>query len=150
MIDMPPSVAEQLRLALLSDLRTVAETLNGISDRVDAELASPSPNLRHLQTRFLELAATLEIRKRLHERIGWPGEPITAATLTLSNWDEKNLALEILAHYHQRLTTQLADANASERPPLIQGLRLLTDFLQVATIEPESTIHLRRLNGGQR
>lgn len=148
-------VVEQLRFALLSDIRTVAKTLNRISDGIDAELASASPNLDSLQERFLEIATTLATRTHLHERIGWPGERITSAPLSFTSVEERDLALEILSHYRHRLATRHIDAPDSAPP--VDTVELLTGFLRStrlvvdppATTDPASTITVRRATGDQ-
>lgn len=148
---MPPSVVEQLRLALLSDIRTVADALHGIGNGIEAELASPSPNLGSLQSRFLEVATTIQTRTRLHERIGWPGEPITPATLSFNDDEEQDLALEILGRYCDQLFTRLISGKVevNEKQRLLDGLRLLTDFFCVGAIDPQTAINVRRIAGGQ-
>lgn len=148
-------LVEQLRFALLSDIRTVAETLNRISDRIDAELASASPNLDPLQESFLEIVTTLKTRTRLHERIGWPGEQLTSAPLSFTNPEELDLALEILGHYRHRLAMRLADTPERDQPPLVDSVELISAFLHAAQINPHatndaaSTITVRRGRGNQ-
>ena len=151
MSDMPPSVVEQLRLALLGDLRTVADELHPISAGIEVELASPSPNLEQLQIRFLELAATIQTRIRLHERIGWPGEPITPTSLSFGDDDEKDLALDILSLYRNQLFARLISGSVemNEKERLLDGMRLITDFFSVGAIDPQAAIEVRRIAEGR-
>lgn len=148
---MPPSVVEQLRLALLSDLRTVADELHPINAGIEMELASPSPNLEQLQIRFLKLATTIQIRIRLHERVGWPGEPITPTSLSFGDDDEKDLALDILGLYRSQLFARLISGSVemNEKERLLDGMRLITDFFSVGAIDPQAAIEVRRIAEGR-
>lgn len=149
MSDMPPSVAEQLRFALLSDIRTVADALRNVSERIEAELASPSPNLEELQHSFLEIATTIQTRTRLHEKIGWPGEAISSVTLSFGDDDEKDLALEILHRYRDQLFVSLISGGVelNDKRRVLDGLSLLTDFLHVCRVDPQVPISVRRIGG---
>jgi hypothetical protein len=152
MIDLPPSVVEQLRLALLSDVRTIADALNRISDEIDVELAGPSPNLGPLQNRFLDLTVRIETRTRLHARLGFPGEPIATWMLTFSDSEEREIALEVLDRYRGRVFEKLisGEVEMNEKDGLLDSVRLLTDFLCVSHIDPDSAIELRRADGSGR
>ncbi len=150
MSDIPPSEIEQLRLALLDDVRVVAETLHSISDQIENELDEPAPNLLPLHIRFLSLTRTIETRTRLHARLGCPGERIATWMLTFGDSEEWGLALEILAHYRRRLARLLANAPESEKPPLRKSVQLLADFLHISHIDPESTIAVRRADSSER
>jgi hypothetical protein len=152
MSDIPPSVIEHLRVALLNEVRTLAETLHSISDDIDAELAQPSPNVEPLQVRFLDLAVTLQTHMRLHARLGCPSERIATWMLTFRDSEERDLAHAILDRYRDQLFTRLTSGELKviEKEPLLKTLGLLTDFLRVTRIDPDSTIELRRADGSER
>jgi hypothetical protein len=131
------SVVEQLRLALLSDIRTVADTLGSISDEIDTELSNGRAlNLESIQTRFFGVAITLPARTRLHERLGWPGEPVSAALMLSLDYEERVLALEILFSYRARVTDGVGDEDRDS-----ESSELLKEFFHLCQISGQRIAH---------
>lgn len=143
--EMPVEIIEQLRLALLNDLRMVADQLQAFCSQVETALANQPTDLEPLQYSFLDVATKIQVGIRLHERLGWPGEPITHHTRTMRKPDEYDLALETLIRYRLRLVTELLadDLELTSKTRVIDRVQLITGFLRDSGITPSAATQVQ-------
>jgi hypothetical protein len=135
----PPTVLAELRVALLTDVRSVGEGQLTILDGATS-VGMPDPEDLEESRRWRELTAQLQTRRELQDIAGWPGQP--RAECTLTEPAHCALAVEILTHHRERFPARLArhDLADRDRSTLNQRALLLDAFLEDALGERPDTI----------
>jgi hypothetical protein len=131
----PPEVLVELRLALLSDIRSIGGELLAILGEVESVALGEKVDVAETSRRCRDLAADTRTRHELHEVVGWPGQPLAEQTLT--GREHCALAAEILARHRETLAARLArhDLAQSERPVVCETVGMLGAFLRDAQVE---------------
>jgi hypothetical protein len=131
-----PEVVAELRLGLLREYvsSNVAE-LYAVVDEVEDDLASAEPNLEGKRERFHAATRALQQRYLLHQKVGFPDQPL--AEQTLEGKATCALAVSVLANQRDNYITCLGRHEVAdrERTKLLATVRLLTAFLRHAQEE---------------
>jgi hypothetical protein len=108
----PHAVLAELRVALLTDVRSVGEGMLTILDSA-TRVGVPDLDAREESRRWRELTTQLQTRRELQDIAGWPGQPRAECTLTEPS--HSALAVEIPTHHHETFPARLSREYLSDR-----------------------------------
>ncbi len=102
----PPEVLVELRLALLADIRSVAEELLAIIGELESVAVGDEADVAAKRRRCRDVAAAVKTRHELHQVVGWPGQPLAERTIT--GHAQCALAIALLTRHRDTLAARLA------------------------------------------
>lgn len=127
---LPADVVHELRLALVTDLRSAAEDLVTVAAQLEISLTG---DMTASRTKIVEQTTTICHQRELHKAVGFPGDPLQEVRLVQPA--HLDLAVTLLVEYRggqaARLT-QCASLGEAEKDRITDSVRLLTDFLRQA------------------
>jgi hypothetical protein len=136
----PSQVLVELRVAPLTDLRSIRKDITVIVGEIESMAAGKLVDIAVARCRWRAVTAAIKMRHELHEVAGWPGQPVGERVIT--GHERCALAVAILS---RRCTTQVAclarrDLAACETASVIETVGLLGAFLSDARVEPRRNV----------
>jgi hypothetical protein len=126
---LPADVVDELRLALVNDLRSAAEDLA----RAAVDIGLANGNGATARTTIAAQTKAICQQRELHAAIGLPGDP--PKEVRLARPEHLDLAVKLLVEYRgaqAARVTQSQDLSDEDRGRATGSVRLLTDFLRQA------------------
>ena len=130
----PPEVVEELRIAVLEEIRIAAERLRLLVSDTGSDASDRAADVAAKHVSLHEVTRLIEERSLLQPLVGWPGTPVEELYIES---EHRNLALTVLAQHRERQVEHLMSSPVvvdEDKPRLIARVRMLTSFLHEAGV----------------